>query len=234
MSGVPAHLRVEKRVRVLLQQRGVRTWGRGTARGLMSVGKLQEDRVGFSLTELKDKSCPHTSGGVCIGCLTQDPLLPSIPNQISSATHPLLPIYTLNAKQYPFRESKRHQILIPHLTCFLGIYCFQSNMPSILIMASPTERFFHGRRSFRTFLLEDTHYSFFQSLLNLCQYHVHFFQNSSHSGLNRHTPQHISYPLVQNALQPPKHFILHPKVTHAAVTLANVLSQSTMTQSVPH
>src|SRR4029434_4319347 len=69
------------RVRVLWQQRGVRTWGRGAARGLMSVGKLQEDRVGFSLKELKDKSCPHTSGGVCIGCLTLDPLLHCIPKQ---------------------------------------------------------------------------------------------------------------------------------------------------------
>src|SRR4029434_5404398 len=180
MSGVPAHLRVEKRVRVLLQQRGVRTWGRGTARGLMSVGKLQEDRVGFSLTELKDKSCPHTSGGVCIGCLTQDPLLPSIPNQISSATHPLLPIYTLNAKQYPFRESQRHQILIPHLTCFLGIYCFQSNMPSILIMASPTERFFHGRRSFRTFSWR-THITVFSDHFSTCVNTMYTFSKTLHT-----------------------------------------------------
>ena len=73
------------------------------------------------------------------------------PKPRSSATHPSLPVHTLNAKPYPFRESQRHQILIPHLTCFLGIYCFQSNMASNLIMASPTERFFYGRRSFRTF-----------------------------------------------------------------------------------
>src|SRR4029434_11309307 len=46
------------------------------------------------------------------------------------------------------------------------------------------------------------------------------FQNSSHSELYSHTPQHISYALVQNALQPPKHFILHPKVTHATITVA--------------
>ena len=39
--------------------------------------------------------------------------------------------------------------------------------------------------------------------------------------------QNSSQCALQNALQPPKYFILNPKVTHAAITIACALSHKT-------
>lgn len=42
---------------------------------------------------------------------------------------------------------------------------------------------------------------------------------------------HISSPLVQNAHQPPKHFRIQPKVSHAAIKMTNAANQQSFWDS---
>ena len=64
-------------------------------------------------------------------------------------------------------------------------------------------RFYHQRHQYIT-----SHSYFLQLfpiIFTLVSIPCTLFPNTSHSGLYRHTPPHISKPLVQTALQPPKH-----------------------------